>query len=136
MSRERLPNRRQGISRSLEWRGQRIDVTIGFDQAGEAREVFINSAGKIGAELRMILDDAAVLISLCLQHGIDALALYRSLGRESHTVTGEPSDDPSSVLGEIVSTIINTEHHHGRQMREAYAAASGGRYIGLSRLEN
>jgi len=121
--RRRLPNRRQGINRTLEWKGQTFDICIGFDHAGEAREVFVNDAGKTGSDVKAILDDAAVLISLCLQSGIDAVALYKSLGRESHTATGEPSDDPSSLLGEIVATVINTEMHCGKQMRDGYRAA-------------
>jgi ribonucleoside-diphosphate reductase alpha chain len=80
-TRARLPNRRPAVTESLEAGDQSFTATIGFDPAtGQPREVFLAGA-KGGSALAAILADAAVVISVALQHDIPAEALAKSVGR-------------------------------------------------------
>ena len=79
--RRRLPNRRPAITETLEVEGQSVAVTVGFEIEGDAvREVFL-VAGKEGSMLNSLLADAAVAISVALQHGVPPAALAKSVGR-------------------------------------------------------
>ena len=79
--RTRLANRRPVITETLLVGGQSIQASVGFDPAtGQPHELFL-SAGKTGSALDALLADAAVAISVALQHGIPAAALAKSIGR-------------------------------------------------------
>ena len=79
--RKRLPNRRPAITETLEVEGQSVEVTVGFaPESGAVREVFL-AAGKTGSMLDSLLADAAVAISVALQHGVPPSALAKSVGR-------------------------------------------------------
>ena len=79
--RTRLPNRRPAVTETLTVEGQRVEVTIGFaPDDGAVREVFL-VAGKTGSMLDSLLSDAAVSISVALQHGVSPVALAKSAGR-------------------------------------------------------
>ena len=78
--RARLPNRRPSHTETLQVDGQAFTATVGFDEYGRPREVFM-TAGKEGSMLNALLADAAVVISIALQHGIPAAALAKSIGR-------------------------------------------------------
>ncbi len=78
--RQRLPNRRQCHTEALEIAGQAFTATVGFDECDQPRELFL-TAGKEGSLLNAMLADAAVVISIALQHGIPAAALAKSIGR-------------------------------------------------------
>ena len=79
--RKRLPNRRPSHTETLEVAGQAVTATVGFDPADDQpRELFL-SAGKEGSTLDALLADAAVAISVALQHGVTAQALAKSVGR-------------------------------------------------------
>ncbi len=80
-SRQRLPNRRPCHTEALEIAGQVFTACVGFDPgSGQPRELFL-TAGKEGSLLNALLADAAVVISVALQHGVPAAALARSIGR-------------------------------------------------------
>ena len=79
-TRQRLPNRRPSHTETLQVDGQAVTATVGFDECGRPREVFM-AAGKEGSLLNALLADAAVVISVALQHGIPAAALAKSVGR-------------------------------------------------------
>ena len=56
-------------------------ATVGFDpESGQPRELFL-TAGKEGSLLNALLADAAVVISVALQHCVPAEALAKSVGR-------------------------------------------------------
>ena len=69
--RRRLPNRRPAMTEEIAIDGGAapFTATIGFFPDGRPAEVFL-SGGKAGSTLATILGDAAVLISIALQHGI------------------------------------------------------------------
>ncbi len=76
-----LLNRRPTHVETLEVAGQTFTATIGFDPADDSpRELFL-TAGKEGSLLNALLADAAVVISIALQHCVPAEALAKSVGR-------------------------------------------------------
>ncbi|MCZ6588387.1 MAG: ribonucleotide reductase [Alphaproteobacteria bacterium] len=80
-TRKRLPNRRPSHTETLQVDGQVFTATVGFDpENDQPRELFL-VAGKEGSMLNAMLADAAVVISITLQHGIPAAALTKSVGQ-------------------------------------------------------
>ena len=80
-ARRRLPVRRPNLTHVIKVGDQVISVGIGIDpRDGRPREIFMTGA-KDGSALAAILDDAAVVISVALQHGVPAEALAKSVGR-------------------------------------------------------
>ncbi len=80
MTRERLPNRRDNESREFEIEGIRCLVSVGFNYAGQPREIFINSI-KPGSAVDALLSDTAVLVSLGLQAGTSPAEMAHSMSR-------------------------------------------------------
>lgn len=79
-TRTRLPDRRDSETRSIEVAGRVYSVGVGLDAKGRPRELFIRD-GCPGSQIDTLLDDASVVISIALQHGIAAADLARSMGR-------------------------------------------------------
>ena len=116
--RYRLPARRCAVSYDLADKigGGRLgacQVMVGFDVAGQVKEVFIKAA-KEGQDLGLILDDLAIIISLALQHGIPAEALAKSMSRlpfqplKPHQLdpgAAPPLRKPASIVGAIIDLI-------------------------------
>lgn len=94
--RHRLPNRRSAVTHDIAVAGQHLTATIGFDPEGRPREVFL-SAGKGGSGLSALLEDAAVMISVGLQHGVTAAALSHSIGRVPAAFDGPPTLAASAI---------------------------------------
>ena len=79
--RRRLPNRRPSLKQELQVGGQTFTADVGFDpETGQPRELFL-TAGKEGSLINALLADAAVTISVALQHGVPVAALAKSVGR-------------------------------------------------------
>ena len=78
--RRRLPNRRPAVTRDLAIGNMLLTVTIGFDETGQPAEIFLSGA-KDGSGMAAILDDASVVISVALQHGIPPASLAKSISR-------------------------------------------------------
>jgi ribonucleoside-diphosphate reductase alpha chain len=114
--RRRLPNRRPSHTETLEVAGQAVTATIGFDPVDDQpRELFL-TAGKEGSTLNALLSDAAVVISVALQHGISAQALAKSVGRlPEGPVTpadldeGKPARNPASPIGAALDLLRSFE---------------------------
>ena len=79
-ARARLPARRAAVTEVIEVDGCRVLATVGFDQSELPKEIFL-VAGKAGSMLNALLADAAVAVSVSLQHGVPARALAKSIGR-------------------------------------------------------
>ncbi len=120
-ARTRLPNRRPSHSETLEVAGQTFTGTVGFDpEDGRPRELFLN-AGKEGSLINAMLADAAVVISVALQHGIPAQSLAKSIGRlPEGQVTpadldeGKPARFPASPIGAALDLLKTFENGTGR----------------------
>ena len=114
--RQRLPNRRPSHTETLEVAGQVVTATIGFDPADDQpRELFL-TGGKEGSALDSLLADAAVVISVAMQHGVSAKALAKSVGRlPENPVTpadlggAQPARLPASPIGAVLDLIQELE---------------------------
>lgn len=115
-TRHHLPNRRPSHTETLEVAGQSFEATVGFDpKSGQPRELFM-SAGKEGSMLNALLADAAVVISVALQHGVPAGALAKSVGRlPAGQVTpadldvSQPGQAPASPIGAALDLLRRFE---------------------------
>jgi len=116
-ARKRLPNRRPSHTETLKVGGQTFTATVGFDpETDRPYEVFL-TAGKEGSLINAMLADAAVVISVALQHGIPAQSLAKSIGRlPEGPVTpadldqGKPGRLPASPIGAALDLVTSLEH--------------------------
>ncbi len=99
MTRERLPDRRPSETETIEHDGSRFEITVSFFFDGRVGEVFAGGA-KSGSALDGLVNDAAILISLLLQHSIEPAALARTVGR-----LGDGTE-PASIIGRIVDLLV------------------------------
>ncbi len=115
-ARKRLPNRRPSHTETLAVAGQTFTATVGFDpKTDRPCEVFM-TAGKEGSLINAMLADAAVVISVALQHGISAQSLAKSVGRlPEGPVTpadldpGQPARLPASPIGAALDLLRSFE---------------------------
>ena len=115
-NRTRLPNRRPSHIETLEMAGQAFTACVWFDpETGQPRELFL-TAGKEGSMLNALLADAAVMVSIALQHGIPAATLAKSIGRlPAGPVTpaglegSESGRVPASPLGAALDLLCSFE---------------------------
>lgn len=121
MSRARLPDRRPAVVATLDWQGRTWLLGCGFDRGGRVREVFLNGP-KIGSDQEALLADGCVLISLLLQHGLDAPELASHLGREG-IAPGAPAASP---FGHIAGELAKLEAEAGELMGRAVRARETG----------
>ena len=77
--RQVLPRRRAAETFDLSFWNQLVTVTVGFHADGTLGEIFI-STGKTGTDIASAARDAAVVISLALQHGVRSGAAASILG--------------------------------------------------------
>ena len=116
--RRRLPNRRSSETHALSVGNHRFTATVGFDPAnGQPQEVFLDGP-KDGTELAAILDDASVVLSLAMQHGIRPATLAKSVARiplvpltpaDLAEVTGPRQTAPASVIGAVLDLLRGLE---------------------------
>ena len=97
MIRRTLPQRRRAETFDLRFWNQNFTVTVGFYADGTPGEVFIDG-GKTGQDIQSIARDAAVVLSLALQHGT-AIETIR------HAVTRNGSGSAASILGAVVDAL-------------------------------
>jgi hypothetical protein len=101
MIRRALPQRRAAETFDLRFWNQLFTVTVGFHDDGTPGEVFI-AGGKSGQDIQSTARDAAVVLSLALQHGA-AIETIR------HAVTRNGSGEATSILGAIVDCLPTPE---------------------------
>jgi hypothetical protein len=97
MTRRILPQRRRAETFTVIHWNQPFVVTAGFFDDGTPGEVFVD-ARKTGGDVEAIARDAAVVISLALQHGVPIDAIR-------HAVTRNGSGAPASILGAVVDAL-------------------------------
>lgn len=114
--RDALPARRFSQNFTIVWQGEQYHVTIGFHHDGRAGEVFVNriyskTSAKVGQLLDGICRDAAILVSLALQHGAQ-------LDTMQHAITRDEDGTPSTIVGAIIDHIRKDENEIGsREVR-------------------
>lgn len=111
MTREKLPERRQGITEHLEFKRPGKDdigfaVTFNWEDGGRVREVFA-LAFKEGADLQSMLHHSCILTSVALQSGRTMAELAHSLGEEN------PARIPGSIMGLIVRAGVVIDEQRG-----------------------
>jgi ribonucleoside-diphosphate reductase alpha chain len=79
--RKRLPSRRCSVSCSFEFEGHRYSATASWFADGRLAELFLDVPGKFGTPMQANADNAAILASLLLQHGVKPEVIR-------HSVTG------------------------------------------------
>jgi hypothetical protein len=99
MNRRLLPNRRGQITITLNWRGSRFEVSFGTYDDRTPAEAFI-SATKPGSEVQLLASDAAVLLSIALQHGAPLNVIKHAMAREE-------KNRPQSIIGAVVDALAN-----------------------------
>ncbi len=100
-----LPQRRPSVTRTIDWQGRPLNVTVGFDAGGLPREVFARGP-KEGTDLSHTVDDACVIISVALQSGVPAPALAKSLGRVPTWAEGREGTGPASVIAAVLAVVL------------------------------
>lgn len=92
-----LPNRRAAETFELQHGAQVVAVSIGYDADGRTGEVFVTGA-KIGSAMEAIARDAAVIISIAMQHGVP-------IDTMRHAITREQDGSPSSIIGAVLDQL-------------------------------
>ena len=95
--RRTLPQRRASETFTLRFWNQNFTITIGRFPDGVIGEVFIDG-GKTGQDIQSTARDAAVVLSLALQHGAPIEAIR-------HAVTRSGSGEAASILGATVDRL-------------------------------
>ncbi len=114
--RTRLPNRRPSHVETLEVAGQVFTACVGFDpKTDRPCELFLD-APKRDSMFGAMLADAAVTISVALQHGIPAASLAKSVGRlpigpvtPANLDCIEPGRVPASPIGAALDLVSSFE---------------------------
>ena len=81
--RERLDNRRASVLFDFESMGMRFTASVSRDSTGKILELFCDNH-KAGSAIGTLVRDAAIIFSFAVQHGADADAIRRALGRDSN----------------------------------------------------
>ena len=106
MTRRKLPQRRGALAIEFEHAGHRFRMQIGCFPDGALGEVFLDAA-KPNSGLDAFAADAAVLLSLLLQHG----ALPAEIG---HALRRSPNGAPASLIGAVVDELHATDRQQDR----------------------
>lgn len=104
-TRRHLPQRRHCRTFKLKFgkHARTMHITVGYYGLDdkEPGEIFI-SGSKSGEEFEAICRDSAVLLSLCLQHGV-ALEVIKS------AITRNADATPSTIVGAVVDKLADKE---------------------------
>ena len=101
MTRNRLPNRRASISFDVQSQGLRFTCTVSRFADGSLAEIFLQNH-KAGSMAGVNAQDAAVVCSLALQHGVPLDAIRGALMRD-------PQGRASGPLGAALDVIAIEE---------------------------
>jgi hypothetical protein len=90
--------------RDIAFGGQTFTVCVGYDDAGHPLEVFADGQ-KTGSSMAAFIDDACIVISIALQHGLTPAALARSLSTVPVWANGARDEGPASPVGAILAAL-------------------------------
>ncbi len=96
-ARERLPNRRQTETFEIRAGYQVYTASIGFYPDGRIGEVFLAGA-KVGTDTDVAVKDAAILLSMGIQHGCPLAAFREAMQRNSH-------GKPEGLMGVLLDAL-------------------------------
>jgi hypothetical protein len=89
LARNRLPNRHPAETIAFERDGSQYRMTIGYFPDGAVGEIFLN-ADRGDSLLDVMASDAAILVSLALQHGCTLETIAHALKRDSSGAASSP----------------------------------------------
>jgi hypothetical protein len=92
-----LPQRRSAETFQLRFWNQPVSVTVGYYEDGAPGEIFVD-AGKSGQDVQSTARDAAVVLSLALQHGATVATI-------KHAVTRSGNGEAASIVGAIIDKL-------------------------------
>jgi len=96
-ARERLPDRRRCETLDFEHGGHRFSLTFSRYNDGRPAEIFLSSR-HVGSPLEAIARDAAVTVSIALQHGAHLSTIYAAL-------TKDHDGGPATLLGAALDAL-------------------------------
>jgi hypothetical protein len=106
-NRNQLPNRRPQLTYDVLHDGQLCIVSVGWKEnlfEGGPQEAFIHTDNKRSSSaVESILRDAAILISLALQHGTPLTVLKEAVTRDDH-------GNPATPIGAVLDSIARIEN--------------------------
>ena len=105
MPRERLSNRRESENITFWHAGREYTARVSHYPDGRLSEIFLDN-GKVGSDAQVNCRDAAVAMSLLLQHGCSADNVRRSLSR---TERGEAE----SAIGALLDLLASAANDNG-----------------------
>jgi ribonucleoside-diphosphate reductase alpha chain len=97
MSRERLQNRRRCESFEFSHAGLTFTLCAGFYLNDKIGEIFLSS-NKPGSSIAEIARDAAITVSIALQHGADLETIRQAL-------TKDANGEPATLLGRALDAL-------------------------------
>ena len=115
--RQKLNNRRLTYTRVIDTGADKYYASFGLDNSDwTLREVFIRGS-KIGSDMEILLDDASVILSLALQHGLPLEQLLHSLhtGRE---------EGGTSILAKVIAVMNEETNEIKKAVANSRAASS------------
>jgi hypothetical protein len=92
-----LPQRRSAETFQLRFWNQPVSVTVGYYEDGTPGEIFVD-AGKTGQDVQSTARDAAVVLSLALQHGATVATIQ-------HAVTRSGNGEAASIVGAVIDQL-------------------------------
>lgn len=103
-----LPNRRrtETITVNSPPNGK-AHVSIGYFPDGKIGEIFINHGSKVGSDAAVNASDAAVAVSIALQHGAPLDLLRNGMKRNA-------DGTPQGVLAAVLDEVAKPECHQGK----------------------
>src|ERR1700691_4489646 len=92
-----LPQRRSAETFQLRFWNQPVNVTVGYYEDGTPGEIFVD-AGKTGQDVQSTARDAAIVLSLALQHGATVATI-------PHAGTRSGNVQAASIRGAIIDQL-------------------------------
>lgn len=110
--REKLPDRRQGITEKLIFRHNepgelRFHTTFNWEEGGPVREVFCDLPFKEGADMREQMKQVCIVTSVALQSGHTMADLARVAGED------DVAQKPRSIIGLIIRAGVIVDERRG-----------------------
>ncbi len=114
MDRTPLPNRRPNQTLKLNFNGQEIFVTLGYDpDTGEVKEVF-GSAKNVTSDIDYLIADCCVAISIALQRGAALDQLLRSMSFRPVVGDADKISEPASLIGFVLQQALKQVQEDAR----------------------
>lgn len=96
--REMLPNKRRCETIRISVNDMNMDMTVGYYPDGRPGEVFVSSI-KAGTTADAMFRDAAIVLSMGLQHGVPLATIAGAISRDEDAA-------PMSFLGALVDLLL------------------------------